>query len=855
MYADLMGNHKNHRIKSRWDNNVTWANQVRILKEQFNALKTIIGTGLISALKPFVSAMNSAMSGIIDFAQNVINALGKIFGWEVEIAAGGVSMDDSIADLADGLSDVGASGDDAASGTGKAAKALEEYKRQVLSFDELHMLSAPNENNSGGSGGSGGGGGAGGSGGAGGGGTGSAGDVSVAFKRTKALYESEIDSLEGLGEYIAQTLANELDHIPWPTVYEKARGFGTGLAQFINGLFSPDANLFGELGSTIAGAINTALSAKEGFIDGLNFSNIGTAIGTGVNNAMSGINWRKALKNAKNWGEGVGNALNAFVKKTDFTRIGTTVANAINTKVALALALTEKFDFAAFGKKVASSANAFLKKTNWKGVGKTITNALIGAVEFAAEAITGTDFKELGKGIRDALGEFNWPKFTKAGGKLIGGLLKAAIDSIAGLFGDFAKNIGEAFTKGFNDHVKTMTDAGTPLGKAIMDGVGAGIGNVLGQGVTWFVDHIVTPFVNGFKEAFGIHSPADNPDLVAAAGWVGEGILKGIADKFKNIAGWVKENILTPITNVLSSGEVGNTIHMGIGLVKDGWNGFTSWLLGDKNGSNESGEVSTTNKVSNTGTKILEFLTGNKDGKTTTWNTAKAKKPDVINTKNKFLNWLTGGSKGGNTSTTNTAKVTKSDSLKKHSSFLSWLTGGDKNGNTSVSTTAKVSPYYNGWGSFKQQITGSSDGTISVTIKAAVSGAGAALINASGIYEKKANGGIFSGGKWHNIAAYAGGITSAPTGQLFLAREGGPELVGSLGNHTAVLNNDQIVASVSAGVYSAVRSAMSGANTGGSNQAPVIEVIVKTDSETLYRQVKRGEKTYNGRYSTVATVM
>lgn len=821
----------------------TWSNQVRILKEQFNALKTIIGTGLISALKPFVAAMNSALSGILKFAQNVLNALGKIFGWEVEIAAGGVSMDDSIADLADGLSDVGASGDDAASGTGKAAKALEEYKRQVLSFDELHMLSAPNENNSGGSGGSGGGGGAGGSGGAGGGGTGSAGDVSVAFKRTKALYESEIDSLEGLGEYIAQTLANELDHIPWPTVYEKASGFGTGLAQFINGLFSEDANLFGELGSTIAGAINTALSAKEGFINGLNFTGIGTAIGTGVNNAMTGINWRKALKNAKNWGEGVGNALNAFVKKTDFTKIGTTVANAINTKVALALSLTEKFDFSTFGKKVASSANAFLKKTNWKGVGKTITNALIGAVEFAAEAISGTDFKELGKGIRDALGEFNWPKFTKAGGKLIGGLLKAAVDSIAGLFGDFAKNIGEAFTQGFNDHVKTMTDAGVPLGKAVMDGVGVGIGNVLAKGATWFMDHIVTPFVDGFKAAFVIGSPAKQQDLVDAAGWVGQGILDAIAAKFTGMAEWVKTNILTPISNALGGAEANRTIHMGIGLVKDGWNGFTSWLLGDKNGSDESGEVSTTNKVSNTGTKILEFLTGNKKGTTTTTNTAKLTKADAWKGKG-FLTWLT-GSKGGKTSTKNTANVTAN--YGKWGSYKSLVTqnvSGVSVGVSASSFTDNVPQVY-------KKI---SNVTATVT---AVDFANSAKNNwmYAGGTPGRANGGIFSGGKWHDIAAYAGGVNSAPTGQLFLAREAGPELVGSLGNHTAVLNNDQIVASVSAGVYSAVRSAMSAVNSGGGNQAPIIEVVVKTDTETLYRQVKRGEKTFNGRYSTVATVM
>lgn len=46
-------------------------------------------------------------------------------------------------------------------------------------------------------------------------------------------------------------------------------------------------------------------------------------------------------------------------------------------------------------------------------------------------------------------------------------------------------------------------------------------------------------------------------------------------------------------------------------------------------------------------------------------------------------------------------------------------------------------------------------------------------------------------------------------GQFFLAREAGPELVGTIGSHTAVMNNDMIVEAVSNGVYKAVNAAMS----------------------------------------------
>lgn len=58
------------------------------------------------------------------------------------------------------------------------------------------------------------------------------------------------------------------------------------------------------------------------------------------------------------------------------------------------------------------------------------------------------------------------------------------------------------------------------------------------------------------------------------------------------------------------------------------------------------------------------------------------------------------------------------------------------------------------------------------------------------------------------------------SGQMFIAREAGPELVGRIGRRTAVANNDQIVQ----GIASAVRSAMSGVNSPGAGGTTRITV-------------------------------
>lgn len=112
--------------------------------------------------------------------------------------------------------------------------------------------------------------------------------------------------------------------------------------------------------------------------------------------------------------------------------------------------------------------------------------------------------------------------------------------------------------------------------------------------------------------------------------------------------------------------------------------------------------------------------------------------------------------------------------------------------------------------------------------------------------KKKASGGVFKDGFWHDITAFAAG--GFPSGQMFIAREAGPELVGTIGGNTAVMNNNQIVASVSAGVAQAVSSVM-----GGANGSP-IEVTVKVDSETLYRAVRKGERKAYGRYGTTVAI-
>jgi hypothetical protein len=69
-----------------------------------------------------------------------------------------------------------------------------------------------------------------------------------------------------------------------------------------------------------------------------------------------------------------------------------------------------------------------------------------------------------------------------------------------------------------------------------------------------------------------------------------------------------------------------------------------------------------------------------------------------------------------------------------------------------------------------------------------------------------------------------------PAPGLFIAGEAGPELVGTIGGRTAVVNNDQIVQAVSAGVAKAVAGVL---GSSSSNQ----ELVVNLDGREVYRSV------------------
>ncbi len=106
----------------------SWANQTRVLAENFNRLKTIIGEGLIAALTPLVQLLNTLIQRVIDFA----NAIKAAFGGGETTDSGGMSQP-----MQDTASSAATAADNIASANDEAKK----LKNTIGGFDELNILS------------------------------------------------------------------------------------------------------------------------------------------------------------------------------------------------------------------------------------------------------------------------------------------------------------------------------------------------------------------------------------------------------------------------------------------------------------------------------------------------------------------------------------------------------------------------------------------------------------------------------------------------------------------------------------------------------------------------------------------
>lgn len=610
---------------------------------------------------------------------------------------------------------------------------------------------------------------------------------------------------------------------------------GTFIAGTLNSAIATTS--WAGLGGTICDGINAFFGTSTNFATHFDFSNLGASVGDLINGAITKIDWGTALFGAKAWGVGIANTINTAVSTTSWDAVGTTIGNSLSTIIATAHSFIKSVDIKALADGIATAINNALKTTDFEALGDTIGTAIGNLAGSIATFLKTVDWSKVAKAVLDTLlGVFKGitedSDNMKAIGAIVATLIGAAIakQAVANLFTSAAAKIISAISGGLEGSTswaslgstvisKLSTNLTSKVSTLLNDQVFLAKFASIGTTIATCVGTAIAGFELG--KNLGSYLFPEDADYYDNFKW------SDFFSKFnKEDAKGAWKEFITEITG----GETkGHKAEIDFSANEDSIRGVNKKV---------NDGLKTSDVAAGAG-KILDV------GIQTTPDTAK-----IASARATIANGFTGKNQVSasiksavDTGSANTArqnivksfanvstsiKINKATNLKK---VKSNIRSSMKKTNAPVSIKPKDGTIQ----SLRNQIeAGLQD--LSATVKVGGGGAVAQVVpNKKGphgetVYQipgqrpfyyyngQKVNcakGGVFSNNRWLPVTRYAtGGLPKSA--EMFMAREAGPELVGRIGSRTAVVNNDQIVASVSEGVYRAVVAAL---GSGGNQQA------------------------------------
>lgn len=339
----------------------------------------------------------------------------------------------------------------------------------------------------------------------------------------------------------------------------------------INNIQSNDNSDSGN-GGTIApsfdlsGIDNTPNSILDAIKNG-DWYKVGVTIGEKLNDAMNSIPWDKIQNTAKKTGTNIAQFLNGFIATTDWKQVGNTIAQGINTAIYLVQSFVHTFNWSGLGSAVANAINGFFKNTNWGALGDTISTGIKGALNGITTFFKDFDWSFIVQGLIDFCKNIDWNGIVDAIFEMLG----SAFASFVNLGMILGEKINEAIDEAGNFFSEKIKECGGNVVEGIFKGIIEALGN-LGQ---WIIDHIFTPFIEGFKNVFGIHSPST---VMAELGtYIIQGLLDGISslvDSIKRIWENIKQTAISIFNSVKDN--ISNIFNNIKNIASNIWNNITS---------------------------------------------------------------------------------------------------------------------------------------------------------------------------------------------------------------------------------------------------------------------------------------
>lgn len=348
----------------------------------------------------------------------------------------------------------------------------------------------------------------------------------------------------GVGSLVAEKVNGAFAYINWDGIQKKLNGFVDKLTDGLNS-FINDVDWKG-LGDSFGGGINTIFGAGYRF--------------------MKKFDWA-------GFGKGTAKFLNGGIKKTDWSLIGKTLASKWQAVIDYLYSFVTTFDWSGFGSSIGTSVNGWFDEIDWGKAGTTISEGVKGLLDTAINFLQTVNWQGIGEKLWTFISTIDWSGIATKLFKAIGSAIGGAVSVLWGFIKDAVFSIRDYFTEKIQD-----------CGGNIVEGLFTGIVDAFKGIGNWLYDHVLTPFIEGFKNCFGIHSPSKV--MAEMGGYIIQGLYNAVSESIAKI-----KEIFTKLLNAVKGVFKGigkwfkKTFSDAFGGVKTILNGIIMFVKGIFTGS------------------------------------------------------------------------------------------------------------------------------------------------------------------------------------------------------------------------------------------------------------------------------
>lgn len=280
-----------------------------------------------------------------------------------------------------------------------------------------------------------------------------------------------------------------------------------------------------------AGAATTLSDKVNSIINGVDWEGIGAKVAYYFNGALTFIATAIEKINWYNIGVKLGKFLNKIITGVDWKNLGVILGAKFKIAVESLGGLFATIKWKDLGKALSDCLMGLWNSIDWAQAGKMVSDGITGILDTINTFLEETDWQQIGEDVATFIRSIDWNGIADGIFEGIG----AALGALGAFLYGLVKDAFASLNKYFDEYIEEAKRNGGNVAEGILQGIGDGIKNI----GNWIVEHIFNPFIDGFKNAFDIHSPSKVMEELG--GFIIDGLFNGISTAWTNIKTFFEE--------------------------------------------------------------------------------------------------------------------------------------------------------------------------------------------------------------------------------------------------------------------------------------------------------------------------